>query len=315
MYGYDNYQKVKDILQKRREKAMDDAQIRQNSVAEQSEDFRIVTEELKKSGLLIFKTALNGGDIEKIKERNQFLNREKRRILKQLGYDENYTDIKYTCPVCNDTGYDMDKLCSCLKELLIKENIKSSGMGELIEKQSFENFDLDFYRGDEENFKRMAYNKKCAEKFAKSIGKNSKNLLLIGSTGTGKTHISTSSAKVAIEEGFEVLYDSAQNIVSAFEDDRFRSGYGHSESKGAKFLQCDLLIIDDLGTEFVNQFTISCLYNLINTRMNKNLSTVISTNLSSEELARRYEDRIYSRLIGSDSTVLLFRGSDHRLKR
>ena len=117
-----------------------------------------------------------------------------------------------------------------------------------------------------------------------------------------------------IESGYEVLYDSAQNIVAAFEQDRFKSGYGTGyEPKGDKYMECDLLILDDLGTEFVNQFTVSCLYNLLNTRQNKGLSTVISTNLSPEELSKKYEDRIYSRIIGSDSTILLFEGKDRRL--
>ena len=107
---------------------------------------------------------------------------------------------------------------------------------------------------------------------------------------------------------------TAHRILSQPEDDRFKSGYGPYEPKGTKYIECDLLIIDDLGTEFVNQFTVSCLYNLLNTRQNKNLSTVISTNLTAEELARKYEDRIYSRLVGRDSKILLFVGSDMRIE-
>ena len=115
------------------------------------------------------------------------------------------------------------------------------------------------------------------------------------------------------EKGFEVIYDSSQNIVSAFEQDRFKSGYGPYEPKGDKYLECDLLILDDLGTEFVNQFTVSCLYNLINTRQNRGLSTLISTNLSPKEITDKYEDRIYSRLMGRDSKIILFVGKDARL--
>ena len=137
-----------------------------------------------------------------------------------------------------------------------------------------------------------------AKKFIEHLGeeRNYTNLLLIGKTGTGKTHISTAIAKAAIERGHEVLYDSVQNVVSAFEYDRFKSGYGAYEPRGDKYMECDLLILDDLGTEFVNQFTVSCLYNLLNTRINRGLATVISTNLSPEELSSKYEDRIYSRI-------------------
>ena len=140
-----------------------------------------------------------------------------------------------------------------------------------------------------------------------------RTLLFQGKTGTGKTHISTAIARSVIERGFEVLYDSAQNIVAAFEQDRFKSGYGPYEPKAEKYLECDLLILDDLGTEFVNQFTVSCLYNLLNTRQNKGLSTLISTNLSPTELTGKYDDRIFSRLFGTDSTVFRFLGKDQRI--
>jgi DNA replication protein DnaC len=116
-----------------------------------------------------------------------------------------------------------------------------------------------------------------------------------------------------ISKGYDVLYESAQNIISAFEADKFRSGYGPYEPTAEKYLTCDLLILDDLGTEFVNQFTVSCLYNLFNTRRNRGLSTIVSTNLSAEELSERYDDRIYSRIVGSDYTVLFFGGDDYRL--
>jgi DNA replication protein DnaC len=87
----------------------------------------------------------------------------------------------------------------------------------------------------------------------------------MGKTGTGKTHISTAIAREIIARGFDVIYDSAQNIISDFETDKFRSGYGQTEMRSEKYLECDLLIIDDLGTEFISQFTVACLYNLLNT--------------------------------------------------
>ena len=108
------------------------------------------------------------------------------------------------------------------------------------------------------------------------------------------------------------------NIFNAFEEDhfgkdRYRFSREAHEPKADKYMNADLLIIDDLGTEFITQFTVSCLYNLINTRQNKGLSTIISTNFSPDEISRKYEDRLYSRLMGSDTTVLMFVGKDHRL--
>ena len=313
MNGYENYRKVKDIIEKRRLSAISSSEERNVEVASISEDIRLIDKELRGTGLLLFKTACAGGDITSIRERNLMLGKARRDALVKLGYPEDYTDVHYTCPLCSDSGFVGTKMCSCFREMLVTENIKSSGMGKLIEKQSFENFDLSRYGEDE--LPRMKYNYSLALDYAESFGLGKENLLFVGKTGTGKTHLSTAIAKKVIEKGFEVLYDSAQNIVSAFENDRFKSGYGPFEPKADKYLECDLLILDDLGTEFVNQFTVSCIYNLLNTRQNKGLPTVISTNLSPEELARKYEDRIYSRIMGSDSKILLFVGKDFRVEK
>lgn len=311
MYGYENYQKVKEIIEKRRLSAIREADERNLEMRALSEDIRIIDAELVKTGLLLFKTACEGADITPIRERNLSLNKTRRELLVSLGYPEDYTEPHYTCKKCSDTGFIETAMCPCFRELLIKENVKSSGIGNLIEKQSFENFSLSHYEGEARQL--MEKNLAVAKDFAENFGKGEKNLLLIGSTGTGKTHISTAIAKVLIERGVEVLYDSAQNIFTAFEKDKFKSGYGPYEPEGSKYAECDLLIIDDLGTEFISQFTVSCLYNLLNTRINKGLATIISTNLSPAELSEKYEDRIYSRIVGADSRILLFKGKDKRL--
>ena len=314
MYGYSNYQKVKAAIEERRRAAIAAADARDADVRGESEEIREIDRELVSTGLKLFKAACTGADVAPIKERNIALTARRREVLLSLGYPEDYTLPKYTCKKCDDTGFEGTKMCSCFREMLLKENIKSSGIGSLIEKQSFDNFDFTGYT-DEDVKKKMKRTVKQAKNFVDSFGKKPENLLLIGNTGTGKTHVSTSIAKALIESGYEVLYDSAQNIMTAFEQDKFKSGYSQYEPKSSKFLECDLLIIDDLGTEMITQFTVSCLYNLINTRLNKDLSTVISTNLSPEELSRKYDDRIYSRLFGPDTLVLHFVGPDRRLPR
>ena len=304
------------MIDNRRAEARARAEQRSFEVRARSAEIARIDEELEKTGPMIFKYAVNGQDITPLKERNQALVAARRRLIASLGLPEDYTDVKYTCTVCNDTGFlENTKACSCFRTLLYKENIKSSGMGRLIEEQSFDNFDLSVYAYDTNVKAKMENVLKSAKEFACDFAKHKgrKNLLLMGSTGTGKTHVSTSIARVLIEGGYYVLYDSAQNIVSAFENDKFRSGYGPYEPEADKYLECDLLIIDDLGTEFINQFTVSCLYNLFTTRRNRGLSTIISTNLAPAELASKYEGRIYSRIVGMDYNVLFFDGKDYRL--
>lgn len=315
MYTRENYAASKAEIEKRRLDAIATAEERNTLLRLESDEIREIDRELSGTGLLLFKTACMGGDIEPIRKRNTELNNLRRKTLVKLGYPEDYTEPQYVCKVCSDTGFVGTKMCSCLKQLLITKNIQSSGMGNLIDKQSFENFSLDVFSDSPEIRARMERNIKIAKAFAKNFASHHDNLLLIGTTGTGKTHVSTAIAKTVIGQGFDVLYDSAQNIIDDFETDKFRNGYNRTESVSDKYLECELLIIDDLGAEFVTQFSVSALYNLINTRQNKGLSTIISTNLSAGELAGKYEGRIYSRIIGADYTVLRFEGSDRRITR
>ena len=315
MYTRENYVNAKAEIEQRRLDAISTAEERNRELGLKSEEIRKIDAELSGTGLLLFRTACMGGDIEAVRARNTELMTQRRAILVKLGYPEDYTEVHYTCPACSDTGFVGTKMCTCLKQLLITKNIQSSGMGKLIDKQSFDNFSLDVYKNNPENLARMERNLKFARSFADNFARHHDNLLLIGTTGTGKTHISTAIAKTVISQGFDVLYDSVQNIVNDFEKDKFKSGYNSSDSASEKYLECDLLIIDDLGAEFITQFSVSALYNLINTRQNKGLSTIISTNLSASELAGKYEGRIYSRIIGADYTVLRFEGDDRRIMR
>ena len=315
MYTRENYAKAKAEIEKRRLDAISLAEERNAELAFESDEIRRIDKELKSTGLNLFRSACMGEDITPIRERNRQLQAERRALLVKLGYPEDYTEVHYTCKVCSDTGFAGTKMCQCLKEKLITMNIHSSGMGNLIDKQSFDNFSLDVYKANPDNYARMERNLKIAKAFAEKFPSRRGNLLLIGTTGTGKTHLSTAIAKSVISQGFDVLYDSTQNILDDFERDKFKSGYNRTESVSDKYLECDLLIIDDLGAEFSTQFSVSALYNLINTRQNKGLSTIISTNLSAGELAAKYEGRIYSRIIGADYTVLRFEGEDRRIMR
>ncbi|MBR3681276.1 MAG: ATP-binding protein [Clostridia bacterium] len=313
MYSIENYRLAREEIEARRANAEATAEARNDELRFLYSEIKEIDDELTGTGLALFKLACSGGDIAPLRARNEELMAKRRKILVGLGYPADYTDVHYVCKDCSDTGFVGTKMCKCLKELLITKNIRSSGIGSLIEKQSFENFDLEWYRDDEQGYQRMIKNLDTAKAFAKNFAAHRDNLLLIGSTGTGKTHISTAIAREVIHQGYDVHYDSIQNVITAFENDRFHSGYGQREIEGDKYLECDLLIIDDLGTEFVNQFSIATLYNIINTRCNKGLSTIISTNLSAADLRAKYDGRIISRIIGSDYKVLFFTGKDHRV--
>ena len=315
MYTRENFALAKEEIEKRRLSAVAEADARNNELRAKSPKIAKIDAELTKTGLTLFKIACTGGDLAPLRERNEALMKERREELVSLGLPEDYTEIHYTCPVCRDTGFIGTKMCTGLGEIFFAKNLASSGMGRLVERQSFDNFDLSWYSGSEDESRRMKTNVDTAKNFANTFGTHSDNLLLIGSTGTGKTHLTTAIAKEVISKGFSVVYDSAENIVSAFESDKFRRGAAGSEPESQRFLDCELLIIDDLGAEFSNQFTVSALYNLISTRQNRGVSTIISTNLSAEELAGKYEGRIYSRIVGSDYKVLFFTGKDRRIFR
>lgn len=316
MYSYENYSKVKENIEKRRFEAIRIADEKTARLHLESAELARIDRELSGTGLLLFKTACEGGDINAVRRRNQELVRARGELLVSLGYTADYTDVKYFCPDCSDSGYINGRtMCHCFREALIKATIASSGMGNLIEKQSFDNFLLQPYSYDKAVFERMSYNLELAKKYAGEFKEKRGNLLLVGTTGTGKTHISTAIAREIISQGFDVIYDSAQNIIADFETDKFKSGYGPYTPKADKYLECDLLIVDDLGTEFSSQFSTACIYNLLNTRQNKGLATIISTNLSARELQERYEDRITSRIVGADTKILQFQGKDNRLKR
>ena len=312
---YDNISKAKELIDTRRKNALAEADRRNTEVAARSAVIKEIDKELSLTGPAIFKAACRGEGLDEIKARNIELNEARRREIVKLGLPIDYTDVHYFCSECSDTGFiGGSKICSCFKRAIAEESMKASGIGSLVKRQTFDNLDLEWYKSTEGAYERMVHNVTVAKRFAESFNKTGETLVLLGTTGTGKTHISTAIARVAIEGGYDVVYDSSQNIIADFEHDRFKSGYGHYEPRADKYTECDLLIIDDLGTELVNQFSLSVLYNLLNTRINHRRATIINTNLSSSQLRDTYDDRISSRIFG-EFVILPFVGKDNRLAR
>ena len=314
-YLAEQIREVRQRIADRRLAAEDAADARTREVESKSPEIAAIDASLARTAQRIFEISAAGPDgvrekIEALRRENEELLAERRAALEVLGYPGDYTEIRYTCPICQDTGYDGTKMCACMKRELTVEGFRASGIGHLIEKQSFENFSLDYYRSSKEDYALMEKTLEAAKEFAESVPPTYGNLLMMGGTGLGKTHLSTAIARRVIERGYEVRYESAQNVIAAYEHDRFRSGRD-DEEQSRVYLDAELLILDDLGTEMVNSFSVSALYHLLNTRINREKPTVVSTNLMQEELQSKYSDRIFSRLLG-EYRILLFRGTNVR---
>lgn len=299
---------------KKRKKNESIRQLHLFEVYEKVPEIKEIDYELSSTGLQILAASLEGKDgleerINKIKEKNLALQEKRRLLLTENGFDANFTDLRYDCPACADQGYVGERMCSCLRRALITKQLESSGVGQLISNQSFDNFSLEMY--SEDIRPHMACLFEDLREYAGEFDQNSQNIIFVGGTGLGKTHLSTAIAKAVIEKGYYVIYETASNIFADFENDRFRDRYNGEEPVANKYMECDLLIIDDLGTEVVTNFTVSCLYNLINTRLNKKLPIILSTNLNSQEIRKLYNDRITSRIFG-DFDIKLFKGTDIR---
>lgn len=321
-YNRENYIRLKKQFEERSAAAERAADERRAELHAAIPELKGMDDAQSDIGLRMFKIAMeiSGGrleeELEKLRRETEQLAADRAALLLAHGYPPDYDKVKYECPACMDTGFVGMKMCSCFRRALVLAGYESSGIAGLIRTQSFETFDPACQRADPKSLELMKLNLSFCKSYAESFEPaTSGNLLLIGATGLGKTHLSTAIAKEVIERGFDVVYDTAQNVLADFEYERFGRGYGDTvdgePARTAKYFECELLIIDDLGTEVSNQFTVSCLYNIINTRVNKHLPTIINTNLGREELRRRYADRITSRLFG-EFRPLLFTGTDVR---
>lgn len=311
-YNKENLRRAREILAARRAGTIGEYEKRQEESFALIPELLPVERNLSMTGAKIMSAALSheltDDALADIRRENERLRALKSRLLASHGLPSDYLDIKYTCPHCSDTGYVGIDMCVCLKRELVRLGFSSSGLGGLLERQSFENFSLDFYAGRDRAT--AENNLRLLKSFAESFkGEGDDSWLLLGSTGLGKTHLSTSVARVLIERGFDVVYASAQDIITVFEERRFGGNYESTSEE--RFFSAELLIIDDLGVEMTNQFTVSCIYTVLNSRINSRRSTLISTNLTQSELRSRYADRITSRLFG-EFRPLLFTGRDIR---
>lgn len=259
-----------------------------------------IDSEIASVGASLALTALSGDKkkLEELKKKTELLNKEKNVILKKCGIE----DIAYDCPVCLDTGYVSGKICDCIKREAAKVMAKELSKEMPLEHCRFDNFDLKYYSiNEDENGisprKRMtSIFKNCKEYVDGFNPQTSKNLLFMGKTGLGKTHLTLSIVSEIIKRGYNPIYGSAENLFSSIEAERFGG-----EGKGTynSVLDCDLLVIDDLGTEIKTASSKSLLYNIINTRLLSNKPTIINTNLDIDDIEILYTQRVASRFMGN----------------
>ncbi len=325
-YSNEVFNTAKDRMTERRQQAMRNAEYNRAQLYGQIPRLREINSELLSIGAAIAKCVVKDSDrdaIRKLSERSLALQEEQDRLLADHHIKPSALEPRFLCEKCEDTGYieleDRTVVCECFRRLMAEVAGEQLNASLPLDSCTFDNFSLDFYDSSlDENgknpFNRMSQIFNYCRDYADRFSLMSKNLLLRGATGLGKTHLSLAIANEVIRKGMSVIYVSAPEILSCLEREHFTYQYDKQEDSFGSLLKCDLLILDDLGTEFSTQFTVSCVYNLFNSRILEGKPMIISTNLSMTELLTTYSQRFASRLIGSCDT-LEFIGEDVRLAK
>ncbi len=309
-YSREIYLRAADELAHRRQQAEMHALARRTRILQKQPKAADCERRMAASAAKIAHIVLAGGDVKKALATAQAENEQAQKELAALiaAAGETGTDFSpvYTCPLCEDTGFNGNGLCTCHKALLARyaceELSKTTGM----KLTDFDSIDLGFYSDDVRSHMQDVFDfcRAYGEQFDLSVD----SLLLFGPTGIGKTHAALAIAQLATERGFSVIYGPTPTLLRKLEKEHFGRAEGNTEEA---LLDCDLLILDDLGTEMSTAFTNAALYDILNGRMLAGLPTIISTNLTAADWAPRYGDAIASRVLGT-YVSLHFMGDDIR---
>ena len=309
-----------------RRRRQEDFRRREAAVYEREPRLRDIQRQLNATMSRIITCALRQGTdprpaVERLKEENLSLQSQRRTLLASLGLPADYLEEKPACLLCRDTGYQGEAVCRCLRSYYAKEQQKELSRMLDLGSQSFETFSLDWYSSAPDSRvgvsprENMEYNRDVCVDYAYDFNPRSGNLLLTGQPGLGKTFLSACIARVVSEKGYSVVYDTAGHVFERFEARKFsREEDDRAAEDVERILQCDLLILDDLGTEMTTAFVQSALYEIVNTRLLGGKSTIINTNLGVTELNQRYLQQVSSRIEG-EYQVLIFFGEDIRRKK
>jgi len=230
------------------------------------------------------------------------LNKRKRQIIAENDIPEDYDKIRYNCNLCGDTGFVENEKCRCYKAKLTDYAYERSNLSVYMKAASFEKFDFSYFSDEPEKDGispldriKKAYNE--AVKMCNSFDEYRKSFLYFGDTGLGKTYLSSCIANTLIEKGYSVLYITSNRLFDVMENKKFNRIRSEEEAETATMIyDCDLLIIDDLGTEVINKMTPAFLHDIVNERIMADKKMIISTNLSPDELSKNYTPRLVSRL-------------------
>ena len=267
----------------------------------------------------------DGPEIADIRKRNLELQAQRAELLHTLGYPPDALDDTPACAQCGDTGWAGSEMCTCLKQLCAQEQMKAlTALLNLTDEQDFDRLRLDVYsdqpwegkRSPRENMKRVVT---VCEGFARRFPDYPlHNLLLSGGTGLGKTFLSGCIAREVSGHGYSVVYDTAISLFSTFEAKKFSRDLGQerqARDDTRRYLNCDLLILDDLGSELTTPLAQSTLYEVVNSRLQGGKHTIISTNLSMEQIGARYTPQVVSRLAGAYQELTFYGDDIRRMKR
>lgn len=304
-------------LEQRKQTAEASAAARQQEFFQRCPRAEEIRRELAHNAAAAARAVVSGGDVRAQMERHKAhglaLSREYDALLAGCGLTRRDLAPSYHCPECKDTGFVDGRMCACYRQLRKQTAYRQLSDGLPLAASSFERFSLECYQDDPRALKQMGAILRACREYAERLRPHSPSLLFYGGTGLGKTHLSLAIANAAIEKGFGVVYGSVQSFTSSFEKERFDRE--DEQSTAGSMKDCDLLILDDLGTELTTPFVQSALYTIVNSRITDRRASILSTNLKLEDLARRYTAQTVSRIEG-EYQVLPFFGEDiRRLKK
>lgn len=308
---FEEYENLRSTEENERNRRVSEIHLKYPEIGEIS---RNINETGSKTLVGILSSPDTPGLKEEMHSRFKILRQKRTELLKKYGIPEDYDKVKYTCPKCRDTGYvEGEGRCTCFRQRLIDILYKQSNMNELLKKQNFNNFRMDFYSRkpmqgmNKSPYEHMLDVKALCESFIKNFDRDSKSLLFYGDTGLGKTFMSSCIAKDIMDRGKTVVYVRAMKLFRMFEDDRF----GRISDGIDEIYNSDLLIIDDLGTESANRNNNSYILELLNDRLSSGKKIIINSNLSLDNMEKQYSKRFTSRLLESFE-IVYFYGDDIR---